>query len=137
MSSSTAEERFLSVLLALFAGIALALATTGVYGVIAYSVSHRRREIGVRMALGADAHRVVGGVLLGAVSMAVVGVAVGTGIVTLLARPIEGMLFGVPGDDPGTKLLVGAVLLAVSVVAAYVPARRAARVAPSEALSAE
>jgi putative ABC transport system permease protein len=137
MSSSTAEERFLSVLLALFAGIALALATTGVYGVIAFSVSHRRREIGVRMALGADAHRVVGGVLLGAVSMAVVGVAVGTGIVTLLARPIEGMLFGVSGDDPGTKLLVGAVLLTVSVVAAWVPARRAARVAPSEALSAE
>lgn len=135
--ASTAEERFLSVLLTLFAGIALALAATGVYGVISYSVNHRRREIGVRMALGAEPSRVVGAVMARAVAMAGIGLVVGLVTVAILSGAIEGLLFGVSPHDLRTNLVVGVGLLAVSAVAAYLPARRAAWVPPSDALRSE
>ena len=137
LSASLAEERFLSMLLTLFAGVGLILATTGVYGVIAYTVNHRRREIGVRMALGAEPGRVVRDVLMRALVIAAVGLAAGLVAVAILGGVIEGLLFGVTPADPRTNLLVGALLVLVSAVAAYLPARRAAWIAPSEALRAD
>jgi putative ABC transport system permease protein len=134
LSASTAEERFLSVLLTLLAAIALVLAATGVYGVIAYSVGHRRREIGVRMALGAEPSRVVGGVMARAVTMAGIGLVTGLVTVAILSSSVEGMLFGVTPSDLRTNLIVAVGLLGVSAVAAYLPARRAAWVPPSDAL---
>jgi ABC-type antimicrobial peptide transport system permease subunit len=135
--ASTAEERFLSVLLGLLSAIALGLATTGVYGVIAYSVSHRRREIGVRMALGARGRTVALGVLGRGLAIAAVGLGFGLVGVRLLTAAIEGLLFEVPADDPVTTLAVSALLLVVSGVAAWLPALRAAAVAPTEALRTE
>ena len=137
LSASTAEERFLSVLLTVFAGIALALAASGVYGVISYSVSHRRREIGVRMALGAEPRQVVVDVLARAVMMAGIGLLVGLAAVAVLSGAIEGLLFGVTPMDLRTNLGVGVGLLGVSTVAAYLPARRSAWVPPSDALRSE
>jgi putative ABC transport system permease protein len=137
LSASIAEERFLSVLLLVFASIGLALATTGVYGVIAYSVNHRRGEIGVRMALGAPPRRVVTGVFSNALTIAGAGMVVGLGAVAALSGLVEGLLFGVSPGDLRTTMLVVTVLLVASAVAAYVPARIAARVAPAEALRAD
>lgn len=137
LSRSTAEERFLAVLLGVFAAIALLLASTGVYGVIAYSVSHRRGEIGVRLALGARPARVLWAVLARALAMAGVGLAIGVALVAALSRGIASLLFGITPSDPSTNLATVALLLAVSIVAAYVPARRAAGVPPSDALRSE
>lgn len=129
--------RTLSVLLSLFAAIGLILASTGVYGVIAYSVSHRRREIGVRMALGAEPGSVVGSVLRQAVMIAGSGFVLGLVAVVFLGRWVENVLFDVSPNDLRTTLVMGTVLVAVSAIAAYLPARRAASIAPSEALRAE
>lgn len=137
VAESTAEERFLSVLLTLFAAIGLFLAATGVYGVIAYTVSHRRREIGVRMALGAAPGGVVQGVLRQAVLMAGVGAAVGALVVLALSGVVEGLLFDVSPGDPRTIAVVAVTLCAVAGMAAWLPARRAALIAPAEALRAE
>jgi putative ABC transport system permease protein len=137
LSTSTAEERFLSVLMSILASIGLILASTGVYGVIAYSVGHRRREIGVRMALGAAPDRVVGAVLRQAATIAGHGFALGLVAVVLLGRLVENVLFDVSPNDLRTTLAMSAVLAAVSAVAAYMPARRAASIAPSEAFRAD
>lgn len=137
VAESTAEERFLSVLLTLFAAIGLLLAATGVYGVIAYSVSHRRREIGVRMALGAAPGSVVQGVLRQALVIAGAGALLGAAGVLGLAGVVEGLLFGVSPGDPMTIAAVGGTLVAVAGVAAWLPARRAAHIAPAEALRSE
>jgi putative ABC transport system permease protein len=137
LRDSMAAERFLSVLLGLFAGIGLFLASTGVYGVIASSVSHRRREIGVRMALGADGAQVVTAVLAEALGMAVAGLVVGGIGVLGLGRLVEGLLFGVSPTDPTNAVAVVATLASVAALAAWLPARRAAYVAPSEALRSD
>ncbi len=134
LRDATAEERFLSILLAVFAAMALTLAATGVYGVLAYSVNHRRREIGVRMALGADRGRVVGSVLGQALRVALAGVGVGLAVSLALAGLVRGMLFEVSPTDPATILAVVSVLTAVTTLAGWLPARRAATVPPSEAL---
>lgn len=134
VGDSTAEERFLAVLLRLSAAIALILATTGVYGLIAYSVSHRRREIGVRMALGAEPSRVVGTVLAGALVTTAAGLAAGAVAAVLLRSAVEGLLFGVDLTNPLVGLPGGGLLLVASGLAAYLPARRAARIPPFEAL---
>jgi predicted lysophospholipase L1 biosynthesis ABC-type transport system permease subunit len=135
--ASTAEERFLSVLLGLLSAIALGLATTGVYGTIAYSVSHRRREIGVRMALGARGRAVALDVLRRGLAIAGIGLVVGLVGIRLLTAFVDGLLYGVRAADPATGLGVCALLLAVSAAAAWMPARRAASIAPTEALRSE
>lgn len=131
---STAEERFLAALLQLFAMVALLLAITGVYGVIAYAVGHRRREIGVRMALGAQPTSIVRSVFRRAIVVAAAGVIVGLISVGLLGGVLESLLFGVSAFDLSVTMSVALILLGAAGVAAWLPARRAAFIPPSESL---
>lgn len=134
---SVAEERLLSMVLALLATIGVLLASTGIYGVVAYSVSHRRQEIGVRMALGAPPGRVAAEVVGSALKVASLGVAIGIAGVIGFGGLIEQLVFEGPARDPWIVVFVGVGLLTVSVVAAFKPAYRAARVAPSESIRAD
>jgi ABC-type antimicrobial peptide transport system permease subunit len=137
VSSSIAKSRFNTMLLATLAAIALVLASIGVYGVVAYFVSQRTREIGVRMALGAAPAHIWRLVLGRGLRPIVWGAAAGAALSLATARLLREQLFGVAPDDPMTLLMVGALLLAVAVLATLTPARRAMRVTPSSALAAE
>ena len=124
-------------LLGLFALTALSLAAIGIYGVLASSVTQRRGEIGVRMALGARSDDVLRSILLQGVRMALIGVAAGVFGALLLTRVLSGLLFGVSATDPWTFTFVGALFLAVAIVACLVPATRAIRIDPMVILKAE
>jgi predicted permease len=137
ISNSLAERRFAMRLLAVFAALALLLATSGVYGVVSYLVGRRTHEIGIRMALGAGRRRVALMVLAQAGKMVSLGVAVGLVASLGLSRLISSMLFRVKSYDPLTFVAVAVVLSAVAVVACYIPARRAMRVDPMVALRYE
>jgi putative ABC transport system permease protein len=137
VSNATGTPRLAAGLFAVFGTVALLLAAVGIYGVISFSVSRRTREIGVRIALGAGSHDVLRMVVGQAATLAVIGVAAGIGAALALTRLIQGMLFGVSAMDPVAYLAVSALLIAVAALAAYVPARRAARVSPSVALRYE
>ena len=137
MSATVAQPRFYTILLGAFAGVALLLATLGIFGVVSYSVRQRTREFGIRIALGAQAERVAGGVVRGGLQLAFVGIvagAIGAGVMT---RAIRGMLFGTNPLDVTTYVGVGALLVGVAAVAAWLPARQAARVDPVIAMKAE
>jgi predicted permease len=129
--------RFYMTLLAIFAGVAVTLAAIGLYGVVSYLVSGRTREIGIRMALGAKATDLVRLILAQVIRPALVGVAVGVVGVIVGSRVLQSMLYGVESSDPLTVAAVTLLLLAVVVCAILVPARRAARIAPVEALRVE
>jgi putative ABC transport system permease protein len=131
------RARTVSVLLTAFALIALVLAGVGVYGVMAYSVSQRTQEIGVRMALGATAQSVFRLVLGQALKLVVIGVVLGVVIAGMLTQLLKTLLFQTAPLDPVTFALTAIVLLVVATLASYVPARRSTRVAPIEALRAE
>ena len=137
IAHSTREQRFTVALLAAFALLAVALASVGVYGVISYTVTCRTHEIGVRMTLGAERHRIIGMVVKHALLLG--GVGVGVGIVGALAltRLLRSVLFGVSATDPAVYVGVSLSLLAVTALAGYVPARRAAHVDPLVALRHE
>jgi putative ABC transport system permease protein len=137
LESSFAGRHFTLALLGAFAVVAVVLAGIGIYGVMAYAVSRRTREIGLRMALGARAEDVVRLVLGQAMTVTAVGVAVGLLGALGLRRVVASMLFGVGAGDPATLLVVAVMLALVALAAGYVPARRAARVDPSTALRAE
>jgi predicted permease len=137
VSDSAARTRFTVVLLATFAFVALALGAVGIYGVVAYAVSRRTREIGVRMALGARATDVLGMVLRAGGWLTAAGVALGTVIALAASRLLAGFLFGVTPNDPAVFIAVPALLAAVAVGACAIPARRAARVDPVVALRSE
>ncbi|MEX2471129.1 MAG: ABC transporter permease [Gemmatimonadota bacterium] len=137
MAGSRASHRFATVLLGAFAAIALTLAVVGIYGVISYAVSRRRSEIGVRMALGAESGTVVGMVLRQGMATALIGVAVGTGAALLMTGLLEGMLYGVEAHDPLAIVGAPALFALVALVACWIPAARASRVDPSEALRYE
>ena len=137
LSSSYATARFNTMLLATLGAIALLLASIGVYGVVAYFVSQRTREIGVRMALGAAPAHIWRLVLSRGLRPIVWGAAAGTALSLATARLLREQLFGVAPNDPATLLIVGALLLTVAVLATLTPARRAMRVMPSRALAAE
>jgi putative ABC transport system permease protein len=137
LSSSFAKARFNTMLLATLGAIALVLASIGVYGVVAYFVSQRTREIGVRMALGAAPAHIWRLVLSRGLRPIVWGAVAGAGLSLAAARLLREQLFGVAPDDPTTLLMVAALLLGVAVLATLVPARRAMRVMPSSALAAE
>jgi putative ABC transport system permease protein len=129
--------RFQTVLITAFALTALLLAAAGLYGSVAYSVGRRRREIGVRMALGAGRTGILGMVLGQGMRLAITGLVVGMIATTFLARLLTGMLYGVEPDDPVTLLLAGSVLVLVSAAACLVPARRATTVDPASAVKEE
>jgi putative ABC transport system permease protein len=137
VADSFGQPRFRATLLGGFGLLALALAAIGIYGVMAYSVSQRTREIGIRMALGAAAADVVGLVLRQAVRLS--AVAVGAGLVgaAALSRGLASLLYGVRPIDPATFAGVAILLLGVAALAAWIPARRAARVDPIAALRNE
>jgi putative ABC transport system permease protein len=135
--TSVAQRRFYAALLATFAALALTLAAIGIYGVIAYSVQQRRRELGIRMALGASAERVVAMVIRQGLSLAVVGAMIGLIGASLLTRVLSGQLFGVSATDPVTFAGASATLIVIALVACVVPSRRAVGVDPASAIRAE
>ena len=136
VEDSVAEPRFYMMLLGIFAGVALALAAVGIYGVIAYGVAQRRHEIGVRMALGATSLDVSRMVVRQGALLASAGVAFGVAGAFALTRLMASLLFGVSTSDPLTFIVVPAILAAVALLATWLPARRAARVDPTVAMRA-
>ena len=136
-SRSMARTSFTLVMLAISAAVALALSVVGIFGVISYIVSQRTREIGVRMAIGADGRDVRRMVLKQGMILAGIGVAVGLGAAVGLTRLMSSLLFGVEATDPLTFGAVAAVLTAAALVASYLPALRASRTDPIEALRSE
>ncbi|HJZ70510.1 MAG TPA: ABC transporter permease [Vicinamibacterales bacterium] len=137
LDASIARERMSMLIFVVFALVALALASVGLYGVVAHGVTERTHEIGVRMALGADSHHVLGLVVRQGLSMALVGTAIGVAGAFGLSRWIEALLFGVTATDPATFAAVVTTLLAVATIACYIPAWRATRVDPTTALRVE
>jgi len=137
LRESVAEPRFRTLLLVAFAGMAVVLAAVGIYGLISYSVAQRTREIGIRMALGAQARQVMMPVLRQGFVLAVAGIAIGLAGSVLAARLLSSFLFGIEPSDPLTYALVSALLLFVTLLASFIPSRRALRVDPLTALRAE
>jgi ABC-type antimicrobial peptide transport system permease subunit len=134
---SLAFQRFVMALLSAFAGLAIILASVGLYGVIAYLVAQRTHEIGVRMALGARSRDVLGMVLGHGLRLVAIGVVLGIAGALGLTRFLAGQLYGVRPTDPFTFIAVTALLALVALAATWLPARRAARVDPMIALRAE
>jgi putative ABC transport system permease protein len=132
-----ARQTFGALLLGGFSLVSLLLAAVGIYGVLAYSVKERTREIGVRVALGADPGRILALVLGSGMRVVLLGALVGTGGALALTGLLKSLLFGVKAHDPATFVTVPMVLIAVALAAAYLPARRASRLAPVEALKVE
>lgn len=137
IEDSLADHRLYTWLLGLFAAMGTLLAAAGIYGVIAYLVALRTQEFGIRMALGADAGRVLRLVMTRGARLVAVGLAVGVGGAAALTRVLRGVLYGVAPTDPVTFGTMAAVLAAVALTACLVPARRAAQVDPSVALRIE
>jgi putative ABC transport system permease protein len=125
------------MMFAIFAGLALLLACVGIYGVMSYSVNQRTREIGIRMALGAERSSVLALVVRHGMAMVLGGVALGLAASFALVRFIRSLLFGVSAFDPPTFLAVAGLLIAVALGACLIPARRASAVDPTQALRAD
>ena len=132
-----ASQRFNAGLFGGFAALAMILAAIGIYGVLAYSVNQRTREIGLRMALGAERSDVLRLILRQGMTLAVEGMALGLAGALALTRVLRSLLFGVSATDPFTFVGITLLLTAVAFLACYWPARRAARVDPMEALRYE
>ncbi len=128
--------RLSAFLSTLFGALALALAVIGLYGVVSYAVAQRRREMGIRMSLGAAPRSVVGLVMGGGMKLVAVGGMIGLALAFLATRALQGFLFGIAPLDPVAFLAVPALLVAVALLAAYIPARRASQVDPVRALKA-
>jgi predicted permease len=137
VSDSLAQRRFSMILLGAFAALALILACIGIYGVISYLATRRTHEIGIRVALGAERRDVFGMVLRDGAKMAAVGISIGLVGTFALARLIANMLFGISAYDPFTLIGVVVLLGWVALTASYLPARRASRIDPMEALRYE
>ncbi|NJL27495.1 MAG: FtsX-like permease family protein [Thermoanaerobaculia bacterium] len=137
VGESLALQTFLSWLLGIFGMLALVLAAVGTYGVLAYTVTERRREIGVRMALGAEVGQVVKLLMGQGVRVAGIGIAAGVGLALAMGRFLKYRFYGLEDNDPVTLILVAVFITLVAAVASYLPARRAARVDPVEVLREE
>ncbi|MBC8089958.1 MAG: FtsX-like permease family protein [Phycisphaerae bacterium] len=136
-ADSVSRQRFLSLLLGIFAGVALLLAAIGTYGVLSYLVTERQREIGIRVALGASSGGIVKLVVHQGMSIALLGL--GSGVLGALAlgRVTRSLLFGVSPTDPLTFAMVSAAIVGVSLLACLVPAQRAMRVDPLVAIRSD
>jgi predicted permease len=137
IGDATARARFSTILLGIFASIALILAAVGIYGVMAYAVTQRTREIGIRIALGAEPRNVVILVMRRAFALTVAGILIGTAAAFMATRVLESLLYEVKPGDPATFAILAAVLGMVALLASYIPARRATRVDPMVALRFE
>jgi len=133
----TSRTRFIAVLLGLFAALALTLSGVGIYGVMAYNVSMRTREIGIRLALGAEASHVLKLVAAQGMKPVLIGIAFGVGAAYALMRLMKTLLYGVSATDPLTFVGIAALLASVALLACYIPARRATKVDPMVALRDE
>jgi putative ABC transport system permease protein len=137
VEGSVAQPRFRTLLISAFAGLALVLASLGLYGVVAYSVSQRTTEIGIRLALGAQPGGILQLVVFRAAGLAAIGLAIGVAVSLALSRIIARFLFGISPADPITLGGVSLIILLVALTASWVPALRAAKVDPATALRAE
>jgi putative ABC transport system permease protein len=137
LSVSVAGQRFNTLLLTIFAALAIMLAAVGVYGVMSYATAQRTREIGIRVALGARARDVLGMVMKQGLILTISGVTIGLAGAFALTRVMTGLLFGISASDPLTFIVIALLLTAVSLLACYIPALRAAEVDPMVALRSE
>ena len=137
LAESLSQQRFNMLLLATFSGLALLLAAIGIYSVLAYSVRRRVREIGVRMALGAQRGDILRMILGQGTKLALIGAGIGIAGALAMTRLMSSQLFGVTATDPLTFLSVSALIVVVALLACYIPARRATKVDPMVALRYE
>jgi putative ABC transport system permease protein len=137
LATSLSQSRFSTLLLGVFAGVALILAAVGLYGVMAYRVEQRTHEIGIRLALGAQSGDVLKLVVRQGLMLAITGIVIGFGAALIITRVMTSLLYGVTATDPLTFAIIPVVLTGAALAASFIPARRAMKVDPMIALRYE